>query len=112
MAVFELDFPSDGATSSYRQIVTLSDNPYKLYAKYNTRTEAWYISLYTLEDEAIIKGRLLCFGVDLLERSDSPNRPPGTLFCLTKNRDFNTPGLTDIGIGARCGLYYNDREDT
>lgn len=106
MATYELDLVTNGTSYDYVQTVNLEGSIYVLRMLYNERRECWTIYLYTEAGEALIEGQTMVFGINLLRRCSSPNKPPGNLLAMSRTVDQSTPGLSDVGPGQRVGLYY------
>ena len=72
-----LDYIDWSADYRFRSQVSLGTNEqyYLLDADYSVREDAWYISLFTENEEPIIQGQKLVIGYDILELCYHPNKP-------------------------------------
>lgn len=96
----------DGSTPSYTQRTTLDGVPFQLFFQYNRRQDCWYVSIATVDGQDIWNGLKLVCNWDLLLGCADSRRPAGRLFVTSNTADTSTPGLDDLGPGARCSLAY------
>ena len=94
--------------SSYsKQSVTLGDEVYTLYLKFNVRNESWYITIKDSEDSLTLLGGVkLMPNQDLTTRYRTTTDFEGHLLVL---RNKNTPeGILygNLGIGKAYSLYW------
>jgi hypothetical protein len=104
--MIELDLLADGSEYDYTQITVLDGVSTVFRLLYNERREVWTLSLSLEDDTSLIDGQTVVMGVDLLRRCFVTGRPPGNLFAASYTADNTTPGLTDLGKGARVRLFY------
>lgn len=104
--VLEVPLETQGDVYDYLQTIVLEGSVFFFRFLYNARTEIWKLTIETEEGEEIITGQSLVMGFDLLRRSTSENRPPGTLYVLPYSLVRETPGLL-IGEGSYPRLFYN-----
>lgn len=107
MAALEIPTLTDG-THFYSQRNVLEGVQYLLTFKFNARRDRWQLTLATLDGVEVVTGQTIVTGVDLLRRSVSPAKPPGTLAALAIQGDQGDPRLLDLGDRVR--LYYNEAE--
>lgn len=95
-----------------KQLVTLGDDAYTIYFKYNIRNASWYLTLKDSEDENTILGGIkLMPNQDLLSRYIVEGKPLGKLLLL---RTKNTPeGITqnNLGVNKDYGLFWVSPDD-
>jgi hypothetical protein len=95
------------------QTTTIEGVPYLLYWDYNTRENAWYLSIADASGVDIYNGmKLICtvpsVGPNfLLAKCKDPRRPPGDFVVISQTNDYDPPGIGDLvpGVG-RCALMY------
>lgn len=95
-----------GAEAFYDETVTLDGTAYILSFNFNQICACWYLDLATIDGELVAPGLKLVCNWDLLLKSASPLRPPGTLIVCSNTTDDSTPGLNDLLPGGRCYLVY------
>jgi len=95
-----------GASPFYSQTTALDGTPFILSFQYNQRGDVWYLSIATLDGDAVASGIKLVVGWDLLLKCASPSRPPGTFIVVSNTTDLSPPGLNDLAPGGRCYLDY------
>lgn len=107
MAVVEIPLRSD--LPHFDLVQVLDGVSYLLTFHWNTRSEAWYLSL-SLEDETVVwAGVKLVVNWELQARGVHPSRPPGLLMAFDDAARKTDPGLEDLG--KRVKLYYFDASE-
>lgn len=97
----------DGAIRpAYPQTVTLDGVPFTLFFQFNLRQSCWYVSVATVDGQDVWNGLKMVCNWDLLLGCQDTRRPAGRLLVITNSADDSTPGLSDLGPGARCSLAY------
>jgi uncharacterized protein DUF6983 len=115
MSTLELQTRTDGVPH-YEMRTKLDGVDYRFVFRFGERRLAWVFDMFTLaEDEEVISGQLvLMTPQNLLRRSTSLLRPPGSLFGFSlkpgelTGSPFELPGLYELGAGGRCRLYYRE----
>lgn len=99
---WEIPTVNDGETYAFSETIDLDGSPCEFDFVWNSRGEVWTLSV-SRDGVPIVDGVAIVLGLDLFARA--PNRPRGALVCLGISIS-DTPGLTDLGRGAR--LIYAD----
>ena len=88
--------------------VDLSGRRYTFSISYNTRQDAWMMSISDVNGELLIAGIRLVPGVNFLEkyRASSPGLPPGELILYDRERNAGTAVVTRQNLGSRFALTY------
>ena len=112
MAVLELPTLTDG-TPHYSFRTQLEGVDYDFTFRFGERRGVWVFDLATTDGVDLVRGQLVTVGTDLLRRCALAEKPPGMLGCLNLRPPseadggvFALPGLTDLGPGGRCRMYY------
>lgn len=107
MAIVEIPVSSENPHSFFT--TTLSNVTYGFEFIWNARAEAWFFSLYDVEEEPIVSGRKVVVSTPLLETFRWDARiPSGTLYALDTSGQDLDPGEKDLGPGARVKILYDD----
>ena len=77
---------------------------YTLELYWNTRAGAWFLSISDASGNAIVSGRKVVLGSDLLGRAGRPAGPPGLLIAFDTSGANEEAGQADLG--ARVQLVY------
>jgi len=93
--------------------VDLSMKRYKFYVSYNSRQEAWMLSLSDVNDNLLLGGIRLVPGVSFLEkyRASVPDLPPGELCLADKDGMMSTAEVTRDNLSSRFALIYKVYEE-
>ena len=83
---------------------------YLLDGEYSAREDAWYVSLFTVNEEPIIQGQKLVIGYDILELCYHPAKPDCK---LTPNTDEDSLTRVDYEnmVDGSIRLYHLTDED-
>lgn len=100
---------SSGTLREYSERVALDGAVYELDFAWNTRTDHWYLSVYTDAGTPIAQGCMVINGVDLLRSCTAIGRPPGQIFAVPTDRRNEHAGVA--GLGSRVQLYYREAAD-
>lgn len=100
---------SSGVIREYTETIGLEGRVYEFRFSWNTRTEAWYLSIYTRDGSPIIEGIAITCGVDLLRGSVVAGKPPGLLIAIPTDGSTARPAIA--GLGSRVQLYYRESFD-
>lgn len=106
-------------------IDTLLDEPYQdltvdldgitfqLSFLYNQRFDRWYLSIRDAAGLPIVYGiKMVCL-YNLIKTYNDERLPPGSLVVFSSIvTDQSPPGLSELGSGRRCSLYYIESGDT
>ena len=83
MAVRITAYPSQ---FTHTQTVNLDGTDYKVRLQWVARTRGWYLSLFTLDDSAIIEGQRLSAGYSPTAGYRIPDGPPGQFYVRGQDR--------------------------
>lgn len=98
-----------GELREYQQTVLLDGSYYTVKLSWNARVDHWMVSLYAADGTAVVEGRMVVNGVNLLRGCTTSTRPPGVLVAVPlDSRDVHA-GLTDLG--NRVALNYAEEAD-
>lgn len=95
MAILEIPVRSD--LSSYEFVVELDRRNYLLGFRWNTRTSQWFMDISKTDGTAVLAGVPLLVGVELIDRFQSDDRPPGRMLVFDKSRSGDEPGRNNLG---------------
>ena len=93
--------------------VDLSGKRYGLYVSYNTRQDAWFMSISDANGKLLLAGVRLVPGVFFLEkyRASVPELPPGKLWLVDVEGNLGTAEVTRDNLHTRFALTYTIFED-
>jgi hypothetical protein len=99
--------------SSWEVRVDLSGRRYALNVSYNTRQEAWMMSISDTAGNLLIAGLRLIPGVNMLQkyRASCPELPPGELWLIDRQSRADTADVTRENLSSRYALTYSVYED-
>jgi hypothetical protein len=83
----------DGTKYHWQVSLKLDGVELVLEYKWNPRGEYWTIDIRTQAGEDLVTGQVLKPGKHLLDRSTSPNKPPGLLTVIWSSLKLDIPGL-------------------
>ena len=94
--------------SRWQVKVDLSGRRYTLRVAYNTRQEAWMMSISDTSGNLLVAGLRLIPGVKMLEkyRASSPLLPPGELVLIDTQGKADTAVVTRDNLASRYALTY------
>jgi hypothetical protein len=86
----------------------LSGRRYTFRISYNTRQDAWTVSILDVNGELLVAGLRLVPGIDMLKkfRASSPGLPPGELVLIDKEGRPQTAEVTRDNLSSRYMLVY------
>jgi hypothetical protein len=92
--------------------VDLSGKRYGLYVSYNTRQDAWFMSILDANGELLLAGIRLVCGVSFLEkyRASVPELPPGEMYLMHKSGKTNIE-VTGDNLHTHFSLLYTVSEE-
>jgi hypothetical protein len=93
----------------YRFQVELDEVTYGLAFRWNYEAGAWFLTLYTSEDEVILAGVKVVVDWPVGSRSADPRMPPGALQFLDTTGARQDPGEEDLGSRVVL-LYFTEAE--
>jgi hypothetical protein len=99
MAMVEIDISA--GLFAFDQEVQLDGARYRIELRWNVRVQAWYWSLYDVNDEAVVEGRRLVVNWPLLRNVSVANAPPGQFYAFNTANPGVDPGLNDLGGNVR-----------
>jgi hypothetical protein len=88
----------------YHFQVDLDEVTYGLELRWNYQAAAWFLSLYTSEDELILASQKVTVDWPIGSRHADGRLPPGVLIFLDTTGAHEDPGESDLG--GRCVLLY------
>jgi hypothetical protein len=93
--------------------IDLSGKRYGFYFSYNTRMEAWFMSIMDSNGKLLIAGIRLVPGVFFLEkyRGSVPELPPGRLWLIDVEGKLNSAEVTRNNLHTRFSLTYTIFEE-
>lgn len=92
-----LILPSTSTLLNYKITTTLENRVYNFVFKYNVRMDRWVLDIRDYQDNNIVSGLPLLLGVDLLDRFSNEYLPPGKLFTINFEDQYNEGGISDLG---------------
>jgi hypothetical protein len=92
--------------------IDLSGRRYGFYISYNTRAEAWFLTMLDAYGKPLLAGIRLVPGVFFLDkyRASVPGLPPGKLWIRDMEHRPNTAEVTRKNLHARFALTYTVEE--
>lgn len=106
MASFRL--PVDPTEPHQRQGFELGGSSFLLDLDWNERNQAWFFSLFTNDEIALIEGFRVVIGARPLRRVTDSRRPAGDIQFVDTGVGSVDPGRDDLG--NRVILLYHDPE--
>lgn len=101
---------TDPSALFWSQTTTLDGTPYLLTFRFNTRENAYYLTI-AAGDGSVVYAQgvklvpnyplLLSYGLN----------PPGELMCISFSANDAPPGIGELGDGLRCALLYIEEAD-
>ena len=91
---------------SYSKDITLDNIKYRFLFQWNTRSEAWTLSIKTIEDVAILSGIKLVLNYDLFQRHRHLAIPQGSLFVIDLSNDETKIAYDDFTNERGLQLVY------
>jgi hypothetical protein len=94
----------------WTQSVDMSGVRYRLYFSWNTRMQAWFVSILEGNGNMLLTGIRLVPRIDLFEkyRASVPGLPPGIFSILDRQSDPSTAELNFDNFGTRFILSYTE----
>jgi hypothetical protein len=96
-------------TPYWEQNIILDNTPYILSANFNIRDNNWYINLLTNDNIALITGKKLILGIDILNNVYNESRPEGYLLVVPINDVVEE--VTRDNMGIEIELIYINRNE-
>jgi len=90
----------------YTETVSLDGVDFALEFRWNERESVWYYSIGTPAGEWLAVGLKANVNTFPLLTYRNPRLPAGQLIVVSPSGDDSPPGLTDLGVNARCKLCY------
>jgi hypothetical protein len=100
-------------TARWEMRVDLSGKRYGLYIAYNTRQEAWFMSISDVDGNLLLAGIRLVPGIFFFEkyRVSVPGLPPGELWLVDIEGKLSTAEVTRENLSTRFALTYTIFEE-
>lgn len=107
-----LTIPARTDLPDYQMEIALDGLTYSLRLRWNTREQAWYLTLLDETDDPIqdFCNVKVVVNAPIGSRSVDPRRPPGFFVAMDSTNLHTDPGFTDLG--DRVQLYYLEASDT
>jgi len=97
MAIFEL--PTRQDIANYRLEVNMDNVTFRLTLKFNSRDEAWYMTIFDANGTLLRAGLKIVSDFSLLTLWQDINvRPAGEIITLNLAEDISSPGLEQLGV--------------
>jgi hypothetical protein len=109
-----LEIPLYSDTLSRWEVkVDLSGKRYSFYVSYNSRMEAWFMSVSDANGKPLLAGIRLVPGVYFLDkyRASVPELPPGELWLMDTEGKQETAEVTRENLNIRFALTYTIFEE-
>lgn len=107
MAIYKLPFES--IDPHYEFEIDLEGTRYVFVLDWNSRDEAWYLSLALPDGTQILDGRRVVLGSPVFRRLTHASRPLGDLIFLDTDGTSVEPGRNDLG-GRVVGIYFDEAD--
>jgi hypothetical protein len=93
--------------------VDLSGKRYGFYVSYNTRQDAWFMSILDANGNLLLAGIRLVPGVAFLDkyRASVPELPPGKLWLVDLEGNPGSAEVTRTNLHTRFALKYTTYEE-
>lgn len=102
--------PTDLTALFWTQTTTLDGVPYLLSFRFNTREQAYYLQIQSVDGtQTFVQGVKLVSNYLLLETYGLS--PPGELMSVSFSSDDSPARLGELGDGQRCNLIYIEAAD-
>lgn len=100
------------AVADWRERITLDETEYLMRLVYRTRTQRWYLTFSDSDGDAILSGRRVVVGYQLLYGVADARRPPGDLYCFDRGVSGGSSEWTiDQLASGDVRLYYMTRAE-
>lgn len=96
--VTAVSIPTYNEDDDYTQSTPLDGKDYVFRFQYNTRSDAWFMSIYDNDEVPILEGQKIVTNRDLLRGVVDARRPPGKLVCLEIHDDLTEPTRDSFGV--------------
>jgi hypothetical protein len=104
MAILEIPVRDD--LPSYNFQITLEGIVFTLHFRFNVRDDRWYMDVNDVDDEPIVTGVKLLYGLPLLDRYKNERLPLGRFIILDETGEERNP--TRDGLGVDFKLLYRE----
>lgn len=105
---YEIPVTSQNGDNTF--VTELNGKRLRFRFRYNRRFDMWSMSIYDAEDSAIIEGRMVVLGADLIGQYTDDRLPDGRIIAV--NMDDNDPGhdAGEFDLGDRVRLLFVKEE--
>ncbi len=101
---------TDPSALFWSQTATLDGVPYLLTFRFNSREQAYYLTIAAGDGSATYaQGIKLVANYPLL--MGYGDNPPGEMMCVSFAQSDAPPGIGELGEGLRCALLYIEAAD-
>ena len=83
--------------SNFSEEVTLDDATYRIEFVYNERRVRWAMSIFDLDQNAIVTGISLVLGYSLLDQFPGHGLPPGEMYIIDTTEEEVTVNRDNMG---------------
>lgn len=104
-----IQVPFNTALADQQLSVDLGDTTYILRAKWNTRAEKWYLSMFDEDNSPIFTGMGFVNNINYLELVTDERMPSGLLYPFNYDDNSSECGRDDLNVSVF--LIYDDLED-
>lgn len=106
MAILEIPIRSD--LPAYNFQINLEGTVFTLHFRYNSRSERWFMDINDTDDEQIVVGIPLLYGLPLVDRYKDERLPLGRFIIVDETGEERNP--TRDGFGTDFKLLYQESE--
>jgi hypothetical protein len=99
--------PTDPTLGDWEQVTTLDGVPYLLRFRYNSRSDRYFLSVFTEDGDPLFHGKKVTINADLLRQVADPDQPSGEIRVFHQATGLD-PRFGELGDGAEA--FYLDEE--
>ena len=92
-----LELPVNSEFFAYSFVTTLDNFVYTFDFRFNPRMNKWLMSILDVDENPLVYGIPLIFGINLVRNFVGENVPRGTLFIFDSTGNKSDPGADDLG---------------
>lgn len=104
MAILEIPVRAD--IPAYQFQITLDGTVYTLKFRFNVRMDRWIMDIADTDEEAILSGIPMLYGLPLVQRFELEELPPGKFVVVDETGEERNP--TRTGFGDDFKLLYEE----
>ena len=91
-----IEIPTNTVLPDFEQITVLGERVYRLRFAWNTRDEAWFLTVSDESGGVLVAGRKLRIAWPALDRFQSEGLPAGSIIPTDTDGTFAEPGRDDL----------------